>query len=314
MSALTSTVLDDLTLVSQGKVRDVYATSDPESLLFVATDRISAYDVILKNGIPGKGRILTSLSLFWFEYLKDVIPNHLITANIDEMPSELSKHKDILQGRSMLVRKAKVIPIEAIVRGYITGSAWSEYQKSGTVHGMQVPPGLRESDKLPEPIFTPSTKAEQGQHDENISPEQAATLIGAELASEIARVSLELYTRAAAHALSRGVILADTKFEFGLITPSSDSGSSSSPTLILIDEVLTPDSSRYWPAKDYEPGKNQPSFDKQFLRDWLVAQGFKKGLEDGPEGSAPGTGWEIAPEVVEGTASRYQEAMDLLTA
>jgi len=220
----------------------------------------------------------------------------------------------------MLVRKAKVIPIEAIVRGYITGSAWSEYKKFGTVHGMSVPAGLVESEKLPEPLFTPSTKAEAGQHDENIHPSRAAEIIGKELAEEISRISVELYKRAAEYALSRGVILADTKFEFGLVIAptaaasplSEDTSSITSSSLILIDEVLTPDSSRYWPAASYAPDRSQSSFDKQFLRDWLVNEGFRKGLEGGPEGSAKGTGWTIAEEVVAGTASRYEEVMNLL--
>ncbi|CAE6483298.1 unnamed protein product [Rhizoctonia solani] len=245
--AVTATrdLLPGLTLVSQGKVRDIYSTSDPNALLFVATDRISAYD-----GVPGKGVILSQLALFWFRRLEGIIPNHLITDDVDQMPPEIAKHKDILNGRAMLVKKAKVIPLEAIVRGYITGSAWSEYKKSGTVHGIRVPEGLAESQKLPEPLFTPSTKAEQGQHDENIHPDRAAEIIGKELCDKIASVSLRIYKEASEYAASRGVILADTKLEFGLVE-----GPGSTPQLILIDEVLTPDSSRYWPASEYKLGK-----------------------------------------------------------
>ena len=385
-SILVHTSFPDLKLLSKGKVRDVYATSSPDALLFVATDRISAYDVVLKNvcahsnpsagpdyagaermfclhpflktqGIPGKGKILTALSLFWFNKLSDVVPNHLITTDVDQMPEEVKKYKDILEGRSMLVRSAQVIPIEAIVRGYITGAiilllslaililnisflsqggAWKEYKKSGTVHGIPLPEGLEESGKLPHPLFTPSTKAEQGAHDENIHPDQgiqfffsrylsngsfsnvsltlfpnflpAAELIGADLAGRIGRISLDLYSRAAEFASTRGIILADTKFEFGLV-PSSPHSSSEERHLILIDEVLTPDSSRYWPAASYEPGKSQASFDKQYLRDWMVSEGFKTGLEDGKDGE----GWFISDAVVQGTATRYAEALHHLT-
>ncbi|CAE6403878.1 unnamed protein product [Rhizoctonia solani] len=247
----TQDLLPDLTLVSQGKVRDIYSTSDPNALLFVATDRISAYDVILKNAsaICAHSRDL-SLALFWFKRLEGVIPNHLITDNVDQMPAEVAKYKNILNGRTMLVKKAKVVPLEAIVRGYITGSAWSEYKKSGTVHGIRVADGLVESQKLPEPLFTPSTKAEQGQHDENIHPDRAAEIVGKELCDKIASISVRIYKEAAEYAASRGVILADTKLEFGLVeVPGGES------QLILIDEVLTPDSSRYWPASEYKLGK-----------------------------------------------------------
>ncbi|QRV76716.1 phosphoribosylaminoimidazole-succinocarboxamide synthase [Ceratobasidium sp. AG-Ba] len=304
--AITTTkdLLPDLTLVSQGKVRDIYSTSDPNALLFVATDRISAYDVILKNGVPGKGVILSQLALFWFKRLEHIIPNHLITDDVEQMPPEVRKHKGVLEGRTMLVKKAKVIPLEAIVRGYITGSAWSEYKRSGTVHGIRVPEGLVESEKLPTPLFTPSTKAEQGQHDENIHPDRAAEIIGKELSEKISSVAIRLYKEAADYAASRGVILADTKFEFGLIETEGKE-----PDLILIDEVLTPDSSRYWPAAGYKPGQSQPSFDKQYLRDWLTAEGFKKGLEAGKDSQ----GWTMAEDVVQGTRKRYQEAWDLLT-
>ncbi|KAF5355152.1 hypothetical protein D9756_005735 [Leucocoprinus leucothites] len=331
-TALLETSLPDLTLLSKGKVRDIYSTSDQSALLFVATDRISAYDVILNNGIPTKGQLLTSLSLFWFKKLAHIIPNHLITSNVSEMPPEVQKYADQLEGRTMLVKKAEVVQIEAIVRGYITGSAWAEYKKTQTVHGIPMPTGLVESQKLPEPIFTPSTKAVQGAHDENISPEQgslalllstslvsnhlvisilaAVQLLGQDLYNQISSSALQLYKTAAQYAESRGVILADTKFEFGLLPPSP--AAPEKRQLILVDEVLTPDSSRYWPLKGYTPDKPQPSFDKQYVRDWLVASGFRKGLESGPEGKE-GQGWTIDEAVVQGTRARYQEAVDLLT-
>ncbi|KXN85403.1 Phosphoribosylaminoimidazole-succinocarboxamide synthase [Leucoagaricus sp. SymC.cos] len=308
--ALLHTSLPDLKLISKGKVRDIYTTSDPSSLLFVATDRISAYDVILNNGIPTKGQLLTQLSLFWFKKLADIVPNHLITSTISDMPLEVQKYADQLEGRTMLVKKAEVISIEAIVRGYITGSAWAEYKETQTVHGIPMPAGLVESQKLLEPIFTPSTKAEQGAHDENISPERAARLVGQDLYDRISSIALRLYKTAAQYAESKGVILADTKFEFGLL-PSSPA-SSEKKELILVDEVLTPDSSRYWPKEGYTPGKPQPSFDKQYVRDWLVGSGFRKGLESGPEGKE-GQGWTIDESIVQGTRARYQEAVDLLT-
>ncbi|KIK08277.1 hypothetical protein K443DRAFT_128640 [Laccaria amethystina LaAM-08-1] len=306
--ALLNSDLRGLALISQGKVRDIYSTTSTDHLLFVATDRISAYDVILHKGIPEKGKLLTNISLFWFKKLAHIIPNHFVTANIDEMPEEVRQYKDQLDGRAMLVKKAEVIPLEAIVRGYLAGSAWSEYKKSGTVHGIPLPEGLVEGQKLPQTLFTPSTKAEQGSHDENISPEQAANLIGQELYDKVSEASLKLYTTAADYAYSRGVILADTKFEFGLVPSSTET----SKTLILIDELLTPDSSRYWPLSGYTPGGAQPSFDKQYLRDWLVSTGFKKGLESGPEGKE-GQGWIIEESVVNGTRERYKEAVDLLT-
>ncbi|KAJ7771133.1 hypothetical protein DFH07DRAFT_242327 [Mycena maculata] len=306
MAALMHSDLSKLTLLSKGKVRDIYATSESDKLLFVASDRISAYDVILKNGIPNKGKLLTEVSLFWFQKLAHVIPNHFITANIDEMPIEVREYRELLEGRAMLVKKAQVVPLEAIVRGYLAGSAWSEYKKSGTVHGIPLPPGLVESQQLPEPLFTPSTKAEQGMHDENISPEKAAALIGQDLYNRISTAALALYSSASAHAHVRGLILADTKFEFGLFRQSG-----SPQELLLIDELLTPDSSRYWPLEGYAAGRSQPSFDKQYLRDWLVGTGFRKGLEAGPEGTTDG--WVIEEKVVEGTQRRYQEVVAMLT-
>ncbi|KAL1696743.1 hypothetical protein GGG16DRAFT_99137 [Schizophyllum commune] len=305
--ALVHSDLPDLPLVSKGKVRDIYALpSSPEHLLFVASDRISAYDVILNNGIPAKGKLLTQISLFWFRKLAHIIPNHFVTADVDAMPEGVRKYKDQLDGRAMLVKKAKVVPLEAIVRGYISGSAWAEYKKSGTVHGMPAPAGLVESQKFPEPIFTPSTKADQGAHDENISAEQAAALVGQDLYDRISSAAIALYKTAADYAATRGVILADTKFEFGLIP-----GADGKEELILVDELLTPDSSRYWPADSYKPGGPQPSFDKQYLRDWLVSKGLKKGLESGPPGQE-GQGWTIDEDVVEGTKKRYEEVVRLL--
>ncbi|KAI0247104.1 phosphoribosylaminoimidazole-succinocarboxamide synthase [Lactifluus subvellereus] len=298
MTALIDSNVPQLKLLSKGKVRDIYTTSSPDHLLFVASDRISAYDVILNNGIPEKGRVLTELSLFWFDKLKHIIQNHVVTSRIEEMPEEVHQHMEQLEGRSILVRKAEVVPLEAIVRGYITGSAWAEYKKSRTVHGIPLPDGLLESEKFPAPLFTPSTKAEQGAHDENISPERAAALIGQDLYDKISVVAVDLYTAAAEYAATRGLIIADTKFEFGLIDGE----------LILIDEALTPDSSRYWPQDGYGPGRSQPSFDKQYLRDWLTSQGFRKGLEGGPDGQ----GWTMSDEVVQGTQERYLSARDML--
>ncbi|KAF8511793.1 phosphoribosylaminoimidazole-succinocarboxamide synthase [Hysterangium stoloniferum] len=305
-TTLLESRLPTLNLVSKGKVRDIYTTSDRSVLLFVASDRISAYDVILKNGIPGKGKLLNKISAFWFEKLKDIIPNHVVTTDVAFMPEEIKAYSDQLEGRSMLVKKAKVIPLEAIVRGYITGSAWAEYKKSGTVHGMPMSSGLVESQKFPEPIFTPSTKAPEGQHDENISHKQAENLIGPELYAEISSTAIKLYTEASYYAESRGLILADTKFEFGLMEDGSGSRK-----LILIDELLTPDSSRYWPYDGYKPGVPQPSFDKQYVRDWLTSAGFKKGFESGPPGKE-GEGWIIDDAIVEGTKKRYQEAVERL--
>ncbi|KAG7693246.1 hypothetical protein KL933_000054 [Ogataea haglerorum] len=296
---VTKTDLDGiLPLVARGKVRDIYQVDD-STLLFVATDRISAYDVIMENGIEDKGKILTQLSVFWFNLLADVIPNHLVASSDKEifskLPGQLSepKYKTQLAGRSLLVKKHNLVPLEAIVRGYITGSAWKEYKKSGTVHGLQVKPGLQESEAFEKPIFTPSTKAEQGQHDENISPEQAAQLVGKQLCAEVAEKAVALYSKARDYALSRGIILADTKFEFGLNERNE---------LVLVDEVLTPDSSRFWDAKKYELGRSQDSFDKQFLRDWLTSNQL-----DGKEGVS------MTDEIAAKTAAKYKEAYEALT-
>jgi phosphoribosylaminoimidazole-succinocarboxamide synthase len=258
---LLDTSLDGLTLYRRGKVRDVYEVGD--RLLIVATDRISAFDYVLGSGIPDKGKVLTQFSAFWFERLGDLVPHHLIATDVDAFPEALHKHRAVLQGRSMYVRRTDPVPVECVARGYLSGSGWKEYQQTGSVCGVRLPPGLRESDRLPEPIFTPATKAESG-HDVNISEEEAAGLVGAPLMARLKALTLEIYRRGVAHAESKGIIIADTKFEFGLVgagNPDTD--------VVLIDEVLTPDSSRFWPKDRYEPGHGQPSFDKQFVRDYL---------------------------------------------
>lgn len=281
----------DLALCARGKVRDIYDFGD--RLLLVATDRISAFDVVLPTGIPGKGRVLTALSAFWFQVTADVVPNHLITTEVDAFPPACRPYREILQGRSMLVKKTMPLSIECIVRGYLSGSGWAEYQKTGTVCGIPLPAGLLESCRLDPPLFTPSTKAEQGAHDINITFHEAASQVGSELAERVRGASLALYERARAHALERGIIIADTKFEFGLLDGN----------LILIDEALTPDSSRFWPCDTYTPGRSQPSFDKQFVRDYLksIAWGMQ---EPGPE---------LPPDIVERTSAKYQEALRRLT-
>ncbi|KAG0251448.1 Bifunctional purine biosynthetic protein ade1 [Mortierella polycephala] len=292
MAAVVTTTCPDLELIARGKVRDLYRV-DQHSLLFVATDRISAFDVIMNNGIANKGKLLTEISVFWFSYLKDVLPNHLITADFEEMPEKVKQYRDQLEGRSMLVKSLRVLPIESIVRGYITGSAWKEYQQKGTVCDISLPAGMKESEAFPEPLWTPSTKAEIGDHDENIHPSKAAAILGEKHAAEMARVSLELYTKARDFALERGIIIADTKFEFGV---------DENDTLYLIDEVLTPDSSRFWPASSYKLGTGQDSFDKQYLRNYLESIGFDKS-----------TGITLPEDVVVNTMAKYQEAYKLLT-
>lgn len=289
-----------LPLVARGKVRDLYAVNDNQ-LLFVATDRISAYDVIMTNGIPEKGKILTSISKFWFQLLANEIKNHVAESENSQILAALPKAVqddpelvNMLKDRCLLVNKYKIVPIEAIVRGYITGSAWSEYKKSGTVHGMSIEAGLQESQKLPQAIYTPSTKAEQGEHDENISVAKAAEIIGDKnLADEIEKLSVQLYTKAAEFASKHGIIIADTKFEFGI----DENGK-----LVLVDEVLTPDSSRFWNAKTYEVGKGQDSYDKQYLRNWLTNSGLK-----GQDGVA------MTPQVVSETREKYIEAYQSIT-
>jgi len=276
-----------LTPAARGKVRDIYDLGD--KLLIVATDRLSAFDVVLPTPIPDKGRVLTQLSLFWFNLLKDVIPNHVLSAT--DFPAPFDKHREALEGRSMVVRKTKPLPIECVARGYVSGSGWKDYRATGKICGVALPAGLRESDQLPDPIFTPATKAASG-HDENISFEQAAALIGKELAEKVRAVTLEIYRRAASYAEPRGIILADTKFEFGLLNNQ----------LLWIDEALTPDSSRFWPAAEYNPGGPQPSFDKQFVRDYLERIRWPK--------TPPGP--ELPPEVVDATRAKYREAFRIL--
>ncbi|KAL1301522.1 hypothetical protein AAFC00_005765 [Neodothiora populina] len=282
--------------IASGKVREIYEI-DSKTLLFVATDRISAYDVIMKNGVPQKGALLTLQTVHWFNLLASKVPSlktHLLGTTI---PSSLSLPQDLssqLQNRSMLVRRLKIFPLESIVRGYITGSAWSEYKKSGTVHGISMPSGLQESEKLEQPLWTPSTKAELGDKDENISPEKAREIVGDKYAKKIEELSLQVYSIARDYAAERGIIIADTKFEFGLDEETDE--------VVLVDEVLTPDSSRFWPADKYEIGKTQDSFDKQYLRDWLTSNGLK-----GKDGV------EMPQDVVKETASKYQEAFEKLT-
>jgi phosphoribosylaminoimidazole-succinocarboxamide synthase len=288
MNVLRETNFPGVAPSARGKVRDIYDLGD--KLLIVATDRLSAFDVVMPTPIPDKGKVLTQLSLFWFGLLREVIPNHVLPAA--SLPAPFDTYRDLLAGRSMVVRKTQPLAIECVVRGYLSGSGWKEYQASGAVCGIALPPGLRESDKLPEPMFTPATKAATG-HDENIPFERAAELVGQQLAEKARAVSLEIYRQAAAYAAPRGVILADSKFEFGLLDGQ----------LIWIDEALTPDSSRFWPAAAYQPGGPQPSFDKQFVRDYLERIRWPK--------TPPGP--ELPPEVVAATRAKYREAYRLLT-
>ena len=290
-SVLLKTDFPELKLRASGKVRDVYDIDD-ERLLFVASDRISAFDYVLATGIPNKGRVLNQISLFWFDYLADIVPNHRITANVDEYPAAARKYADQLRGRSMLVRRAEIFPVECIVRGYISGSAWKEYKSTGKVSGISLPAGLKESDAFPEPIFTPSTKATTG-HDENISFDQMCNIIGVENASHLRDLSLRVYKQAAAYARQRGIIIADTKFEFGQTAQG----------ITLADEVLTPDSSRFWPADKYAPGRAQDSYDKQYVRDYLEEIRWNK------QPPAPALPAEVACR----TSEKYLEAYSQLT-
>jgi phosphoribosylaminoimidazole-succinocarboxamide synthase len=290
INPITQTRIPGLTLFRRGKVRDVYAVED--QLLIVATDRLSAFDVVLPNPIPMKGVVLTQLSLFWFAYLKEIVANHLITSQVEDYPAPLTDYRDQLAGRSMLVRRADVFPIECVARGYLSGSGWKDYRQSGAVCGIKLPPGLRESDRLPEPIFTPATKADSG-HDLNISEPEVADLIGQEATAKLKRLTLDIYARASEYAAARGIIIADTKFEFGM----------KDGEIILVDEALTPDSSRFWPAARYEPGRSQPSFDKQFVRDYLETLDWNK------QPPAP----VLPDEVVTRTRDKYGEAYRLLT-
>ena len=293
MNSVARTDLLELELLHRGKVRDMYAIpGHDDKLLMVATDRISAYDVVMDDPVPGKGRVLTRLSLFWFDLLADIVPNHLLTADVEEYPAVCHQYRDQLEDRSMLVRRTEVVPIECIVRGYLSGSFWKAYQQDTTVCGFALPPGLRESDQLPEPLFTPSTKAEQGLHDENISMARMEELVGKEQARKMADISLSLYRKAAEYARDKGIIIADTKFELGMADGE----------LILIDEVLTPDSSRFWPLDEYEPGHSQPSFDKQFLRDYLSSLDWNK------QPPPP----KLPREILDKTRVRYEEAQRLL--
>ena len=296
MRVVRETNFAGISPAARGKVRDIYDLGD--KLLIVASDRLSAFDVVLPTGIPDKGRVLTQLSLFWFDLLRDIIPNHVLSAT--EFPAAFDAFRDDLAGRSMVVRKTQPLPIECVVRGYVSGSGWKDYRSTGTICGIALPAGLRESDRLPEPIFTPATKAVTG-HDENISFEQAASLIGKELAERVRAISIEIYRHAAAYAEPRGILVADTKFEFGLL-PDVSSGRQAGNELIWIDEALTPDSSRFWPAAQYAPGGPQPSFDKQFVRDYLERIQWPK--------TPPGP--ELPPDVVAATRAKYREAFRIL--
>jgi len=289
INLVTRTNLPGVTLFRRGKVRDVYTVED--RLLIVATDRISAFDVVLPNAIPYKGAVLTQLSVFWFGFLKDIVSNHLITTDVESYPESLRQYRDELEGRSMLVRRVEVFPFECVARGYLEGSGWKDYKATGEVCGVKLPAGLRQADPLPEPIFTPATKAEAG-HDINVSEQDMADALGADTTQRLKELTLALYTRAASYAKERGIIIADTKFEFGLIDAE----------IILADEVLTPDSSRFWPKESYEPGRAQPSFDKQFVRDYLETLDWNK--------QPPGP--ELPDEVVNKTSEKYRDAYRML--
>jgi len=288
---LLQTDFPELQLHASGKVRDVYSIGD-QQLLFVATDRISAFDYILATGIPHKGRVLNQLSMFWFDFLADVVPNHLVTADVDQYPAAVRKYADQLRGRSMLVQRAEMFPVECVVRGYISGSAWKEYKATGKVSGIALPAGLKESEAFPEPIFTPSTKATTG-HDENISFDQMCEIVGAESAAQLRDLTLNVYKKAAAYARQRGIIIADTKFEFGRTAKG----------ITLADEVLTPDSSRFWPADKYAPGRAQDSYDKQYVRDYLEQIHWNK------QPPAPA----LPVDVARRTSEKYLEAYFQLT-
>jgi phosphoribosylaminoimidazole-succinocarboxamide synthase len=287
---LLTTSFTGIELFRRGKVRDVYDLED--KLLVVSTDRISCFDVVLPTGIPRKGEVLTQLSLFWFGLTKDVIANHFISADVSGYPKELQKYADILKGRSMLVKKAKTVPVECVVRGYLSGSGWKEYQKSRSICGVKLPGGLRESDKLPEPIFTPSTKEDVG-HDINVSQEYVERELGKDVTGKLREASIALYNKASRYAESKGIIIADTKFEFGVYEN----------TIILIDEILTPDSSRFWPKGEYKPGGAQPSFDKQFVRDYLETLTWDK--------TPPGP--ELPNEIVQKTSQKYLQAFTMIS-
>jgi phosphoribosylaminoimidazole-succinocarboxamide synthase len=291
LATLIKTDFPELTLHARGKVRDLYAVGS--DLLLVATDRISAFDHVLGSGIPDKGEILTQMSIFWFDLLEDIVANHLISTRVEEYPASLLPHAEALRGRSMLVRRAKMFPVECVVRGYLSGSGWKDYKATGSLCGIPLPAGLSESDKLPEPLFTPASKSQGGEHDENISFAHMIELVGAKDADRLRQLSLDIYSRASKHAAACGLILADTKFEFGIVDGE----------IVLADEVLTPDSSRYWPAKQYAPGGPQPSFDKQFVRDYLEEIHWNK------QAPAP----QLPEHVVMKTRNKYLEALRLIT-
>ena len=289
---VTQTNIGEFPLISRGKVRDIYDIDD-ETLLIVTTDRMSAFDVIMSSPIPMKGVVLNQLTLFWMKRFSSLVPNHIKEADVDRYPAALRPYRDELAGRSLLAKKAKPLPVECIVRGYLAGSGWKDYRKNGEVCGHKLPAGLEESSKLPEPIFTPSTKAAIGQHDENISLHEAEKILGVEKAHAVADLTMNIYRQASEYAAGRGIIIADTKFEFGMVDGE----------LTLIDEVLTPDSSRFWPAKGYAPGRSQPSFDKQYLRDWLEQQPWDK---TPPPPALP-------EDVVKTTTEKYLEAYHIIT-
>ena len=301
MTALLTTNLGAIPLLGRGKVRDLYAIDD--ALLLVATDRISAFDHVLVTGIPGKGKVLTQISLFWFELLSDLVPNHLITAEVSKYPVALHPFADQLAGRSMLVKRAAMFPVECVARGYLAGSGWKEYQATQAVCGIALPAGLQDGSRLPEPLFTPATKSQDGAHDENIPFAVMEQTVGAEDAAELRRLTLALYAKAADHAEKHGLILADTKFEFGRVSRSGKTGADGTSHIILGDEVLTPDSSRFWDAKQWKPGGAQASFDKQFVRDYLESIHWNK------QAPAPA----LPDNVVERTQAKYLEAFRLLT-
>lgn len=288
--SIQKTNFKNLNLVGRGKVRDIYSIKD--YLLIVTTDRISAFDVIMNDPVPGKGIILNKMSAFWFEHMKDIIDNHIVSTNPSEYPEECAPYRESLEGRSMLVKKAKPLPVECVVRGYLSGSGWKDYQKNKTVSGIKLPDGLKESARLSEPVFTPSTKAPEGEHDAPINKREMGDLIGADLTDKVIKISLSIYKRAAEMALNAGIIIADTKMEFGLIGKK----------LILIDELLTPDSSRFWSADDYKEGRAQKSFDKQFLRDYLLS------IQWNQKPPAP----KLPAEIIENTRKKYEEALNHL--
>jgi phosphoribosylaminoimidazole-succinocarboxamide synthase len=296
LTALLKTDLGNIPLLGRGKVRDLYAFGD--QLLLVATDRISAFDHVLGTGIPGKGKILTQISLFWFDLLSDIVPNHLISADVRDFPAQLQRYSEQLEGRSMLVNRASMFPVECVARGYLAGSGWKEYQSQGTVCRIPLPPGLQDGSRLPQPIFTPATKSPDGAHDENISLQRVEEIVGEHDAAELRRLTMAIYARAAAHAESCGLILADTKFEFGRV--ADQTGNS---RIILADEVLTPDSSRFWDAELWKPGGAQPSFDKQFVRDYLESIHWNK------QAPAP----SLPDDVAARTQAKYLDAFRLLT-